>query len=1053
NLNIIAYELDQNGTFLLSRGKGLEKLGLKPDEVVGKSLYDIYRDHPKIIETFRSALTGISRQLEIEVNNIIWSANFVPMKNADGELDRIFGTAIDITERKRAEEAFVYESELWHTLMEHIPDTIYFKDINSRFTKINKTQADIIGVRSEKDAIGKTDFDFFDHAHAQQAYTDEQQIIATGEPILGKPERVILKDGRVCWFSTTKVAIRSKNGDIIGIVGSSRDISDLKQAEELEIALFRIAEEASSTGDLQKLFSTIHGIIGGLMYANNFYIALYDSQKDLLSFPYFVDEIDVPPEPGKAGRGLTAYVLRTGQSILCDQKLSDELERKGEAELVGVPCPIWLGVPLIVEGKTIGVMVVQHYSDATVYGEREKHILEFVSTQVAKAIEGKQAQEALKQSEDRYRAFVEQSTEGIWRFESDYPISITLPEDEQVRLFYEHAYIAECNDAMAHMYGFSRASDFVGARLSEMLIPTDPRNLEILKDFIHSGYRLNNAESHEMDKHGNVKIFLNNFVGFIDNDILRVVWGTQTDVTERRHAEDLLIHSEEKYRTLFEESQDCIILSTPDGRLVDINPAGVELFGYTSKEELLKLRDASDLYFNPEDRELFISRLAQYRYVKDLELSIKRKDGEKRTVLENASAVRDVDGPIIAYRSFLRDITERKKLEDQLRQAQKMESIGTLAGGIAHDFNNILGIILGYTSLIQGGSVEPTRISQSLDIIKKAVQRGADLVRQLLTFARKGEPTFSAVNINDVINELMKMLNQTFPKTITIESNLIENPPSIVADSSQLHLALLNLCVNARDAMVEDKPGSPGGGTLTLRTGVVKQSQLLSKFPDAQAVEYISIMVKDTGVGMDEETRNRVFEPFFTTKELGKGTGLGLAVVYGVINSHHGFVDVESTKGIGTTFTLYFPAIERKPEVVETIKTTEAPISSGHETILIVEDEQMLANLLSSILSDQGYKTLVACDGQEGVDIFTANKDNIDLILSDMGLPRLGGYEMFMKIKELKPTIKAVLASGYFDLNLKKELMDAGAKDFIQKPYVPELIIKRIREILDEEKK
>jgi len=1053
SLDILVYELDAEGTFLFSQGKGLEKLGLSPNEIVGKSIYDIYGNNRTVIETFKRALKGKSEKVEIDVQGFIWSASYVPIKNSQGNVEKIFGTAVDITAQKRAQESLQYESSLWHTLMDHIPDTIYFKNVYSQFIQINKAQQDILGIKSVEEAIGKTDFDFFDKSYAQQAFADEQKIMKTGEQLLGKEERVILKDGKVRWFSTTKVPMRNKDGNIIGIVGSSRDISNLKQAEELEQALFEIAEEASSAGDLQKLFKRIHEIVGELMYARNFYIALYDKEKDLLSFPYFVDEVDVPPEPGKAGRGLTAYVLRTGKSLLCDQKVSDELEQKGEAVLVGVPSPIWLGVPLVIEDKTIGAMVVQHYSDASAYGEREKQILEFVSTQVAKAIERKQAQEALKASEDRYRAFVEQSTEGIWRFESDYPVPINLPEDEQIRLFYEHAYIAECNDAMAQMYGFNHASEILGTKLIDMLTPTESKNIEMLRTFIRSGYRLNNAESHELDRYGKVKIFLNNFVGFIENGSLKTVWGTQADITEQRHAEEQIIQSEEKYRKLFEESQDCIIISTPDGKLVDVNPAGVELFGYDSKEDLLKVQGAQDLYYNPEDRELFISRLSQHRYVKDLELTIKRKNGEKRIVLENSSAVKDIDGTVVAYRSFLRDITERKKLEEQLRQAQKMESIGTLAGGIAHDFNNILGIILGYATLLENGKLEQSRMAQSVEVIKKAVQRGADLVKQLLTFARKGEPAFKPVNVNEVINELIKMLTQTFPKTINIVSDLVASPPSIIADVGQLHLALLNLCVNARDAMVEDKPGSPGVGTLTLKTNVVKRADMLQRFPDAQAEEYISIMVKDTGIGMDEATKSRIFEPFFTTKELGKGTGLGLAVVYGVLNSHHAFVDVESTKGVGTTFTLYFPVLEKKSEIKEEVKTETLPPNYGHETILIVEDEEMLANLLSSILKDQGYNTLIAHDGQEGVNIFQSNSDKIDLVLSDMGLPRMGGYEMFMKIREINPAVKAILASGYFDPSLKKELLEAGAKDFVQKPYVPELIIKRIREILDEGKK
>jgi two-component system cell cycle sensor histidine kinase/response regulator CckA len=1052
NLNILAFELDSEGKFLLSCGKGLEKINFKPEQLLGKSAYMLYKDNIEFKTMLDNALMGESGQIDIELGGYVWDTIFLPLKEKNGKVNKIFGTAIDVTARKTAEETLRTESELWRALMDTIPDTIYFKDTESRFTRINKAQADVLGLSNVEDAIGKTDADFFVKEHAAITSRDEIEVIRDGKKFLGKLEKVVLKTGKLRWFTTSKVPLRDKTGKIIGLVGSSRDITNLKQAEDVELALYRIAEEAHSSRDLKNLFSTIHGIIGELMYAKNFYIAQYNAKDDSLTFPYFVDEVDIPPERGTAGRGLTAYVLRNGKSLLCDQKVSDELEKQGEAVLVGVPAPIWLGVPLIVEDKTIGAMVVQHYSDPSVYTERELHILEFVSSQVAKAIERKQTQAALKESEERYRAFVEQSTEGIWRYEFTEPISVKVLIEEQVSLFLKNAYVAECNDAMAQMYGFSKSEEFIGTKLSNMLDPTDQRNISMLELFIKSGYRLTGAESRELDKFGNAKIFLNNFVGVVENGFLKGVWGTQTDITERRHAEELIIDSEEKYRTLFQESQDAILLTTPEGNLLDINQAGIDLFGYSSRDEILQLKDAGILYSNRNDRDLFTGHLEQFKFVKDLEVTIRRKDGERRFVLENASAVFDNEGNATAYRSFLRDITERKTLEDQLRQAQKMESIGTLAGGIAHDFNNILGIILGYTMLLQKGTADQQRVSQSLDTIKRAVQRGADLVRQLLTFARKGEPEFSSININEIITELIKILNQTFPKTIRIESELYNQPQSIIADSSQLHLALLNLCVNARDAIINNEYGGTGTGVLTLKTDIIQLEKIVQKFPQANAKHYISISVSDTGIGMDDETQNRIFEPFFTTKELGKGTGLGLAVVYGVINSHHGIVDVESTKGAGTTFTLYFPAVESEINNNNQESTEESIVPMGNETILIVEDEEMLALLLASIISDQGYNVLIAKDGQEGVRQYQNNLGKIDLVLSDMGLPKLGGYEMFMKMKELDGNVTAILASGYFDLNLKKELITAGAKDFIQKPYVPELILQRIREVLDEKK-
>ena len=397
----------------------------------------------------------------------------------------------------------------------------------------------------------------------------------------------------------------------------------------------------------------------------------------------------------------------------------------------------------------------------------------------------------------------------------------------------------------------------------------------------------------------------------------------------------------------------------------------------------------------------------------------------------------------------LRDITERKKLEDQLRQAQKMESIGTLAGGVAHDFNNLLGIILGYASLLEDERLTRDKAAQSIETIKKAAERGANLVRQLLTFARKSEAWFESVNANDTITELVKMLQQTFPKTINISSTLDEKLPSIVADSSQLHQALLNLCVNSRDAILDRNKDGTGVGRLTLSTRILTQEGMRNRFPEATAKEYIVISVSDSGIGMNEETRSRIFEPFYTTKELGKGTGLGLSVVYGVINNHRGFIDVESEAGKGTTFHLYFPVKTREIRADSTSMTHRENSPAGNETILVVEDEDMLLELVKALLEEQGYHVMTARDGQEGIELYSAHHEEIACVLTDMGLPKLGGWEMFLKMKQVNPSVKAVLASGYCDPKVRSEMIGEGAKDFISKPYVADQVLRRIREVID----
>ena len=294
------------------------------------------------------------------------------------------------------------------------------------------------------------------------------------------------------------------------------------------------------------------------------------------------------------------------------------------------------------------------------------------------------------------------------------------------------------------------------------------------------------------------------------------------------------------------------------------------------------------------------------------------------------------------------------------------------------------------------------------------------------------------------------MLIQTFPKTIGISTRLADQLPPTVVDSSQLHQALLNLCVNSRDAILDRQDESSGTGTLTISTGILTQAATRLKFSEASAKEYIVVSVSDSGVGMSPESRSRIFEPFYTTKELGKGTGLGLSVVYGVIKNHHGFVDVESERGRGTTFHLYFPVQTQAVQPSIALPSMGDQLPRGTETILVVEDEEMLLGLVVSLLEENGYQVMAAKDGQEGVDIYLEHHDKIACILSDMGLPRLGGWEMFLKMKQVNPAIKAILASGYCEPKILSEMAREGVKDFIPKPYIADAVLKRIREVIDE---
>lgn len=492
---------------------------------------------------------------------------------------------------------------------------------------------------------------------------------------------------------------------------------------------------------------------------------------------------------------------------------------------------------------------------------------------------------------------------------------------------------------------------------------------------------------------------------------------------------------------LLDRANDAIVIRDLNNQIQYWNQGAENLFGYNKQEALGK--DIQSL-LEPEARiavdEISKVFLKEGRW--EGEIIYHHKDGRPLTVSSGWTLQKDEDGRPIASLEIDTDITQKKLLEQQLFQSQKLESLGTLAGGVAHDFNNILTIIIGYTSLLQNSETPPKDWVETVATIGQAAERGAGLVRQLLTFARRNDSVLRPVNLNALVADLAKMLEMTFPKSIEIRTETSDIAGSLIADINQVHQALLNLCVNARDAM-------PDGGTLILRTQEVLGAFWISRYPEATEERYILIEIADTGTGMDSATASRIFEPFFTTKEVGKGTGLGLAVVYGVMKDHRGFVAVESKIGQGTVFRLFFPVSGTTQKQDPFLPLSASATGGQGETILIVEDEEVLLSLLKSLLEAKGYKTMVAVDGQEGFEIFKTRAPEIDLIISDMGLPKLSGLQMFKKIKEITPDVRMILCSGFLEPSIKSELLKSGIKSVLHKPFQPQEVLQKIREILD----
>ncbi len=511
--------------------------------------------------------------------------------------------------------------------------------------------------------------------------------------------------------------------------------------------------------------------------------------------------------------------------------------------------------------------------------------------------------------------------------------------------------------------------------------------------------------------------------------------GVSRDVSQRIIAEKALKKSEERYRSLFENSRDTIYITTIAGKIIEFNPAGVELFGY-SRDEMVG-SDIIKIYNTPDDREKFQETIREKGYVRDYEIRFKKKDGTRIDCLLTSTLWYSENSEILGYQGIIRDITDQKRMIQQLQQMQKMEAIGTLAGGIAHNFNNLLMTIQGNTSLMLM-KTDPTHPHyKKLRIIEQHIQHGSDLSRQLLGFARGGRHESKTIDLN-VIARMSSKIFATTKKELTIHTNLDDSLLPINADPGQIEQTLLNLLVNASQAM-------PDGGDIFIQTQNVFLDQYqLAPYQD-EGGQYVMISVTDTGIGMDKSTQEKIFEPFFTTKEHGQGTGLGLSSVYGIVKNHRGYITVYSEPGKGSTFKIYLPASDKLPEKE---KRSTTPLLRGTETILIVDDEPMLTETGETMLKELGYHVLTANSGQAAIATYTQSHRKIDLVILDMIMPKMSGSTTFNQLKILDPNVKVLISSGYSINGQASELIKRGSRGFIQKPFNMLDLSKKLREVL-----
>ncbi|MEE9537134.1 MAG: PAS domain S-box protein [Desulfobacterales bacterium] len=642
--------------------------------------------------------------------------------------------------------------------------------------------------------------------------------------------------------------------------------------------------------------------------------------------------------------------------------------------------------------------------------------------------ERQRAEENLRKSEERFREMAEHIREAFWLYD------------------WEKRKVIYISPAYEVIWG--RSIEDLYKRDDEWDESVHPDDLEYARDSFERIIQTGGGEQREyriVHPDGSVRWVSDR--GFaIKNKTGQVVRiaGITEDITDRKQSEVALRESEERFRELAELMPETVFEVDLEGKLTFVNRNAFNNFGYT-QQDLKKGLKNFDMII-PKDRER-----AQDNVTKILtgeksginEYTALRKDGSIFPVMIHSAPIFK-EGKPVGLRGFMVDITDRKKAEEerrklevQFQQAQRFEALGTLAGGIAHDFNNLLMNIQGNTSLMLF-EIEGTHpFFEPLKKIEKQVKSGAQLTRQMLGYARKGKFNVKSVDLNQIVDESAETFGRT-RKEISIYREFDNDLFPVEADQGQIEQVLLNLYVNAADAM-------PGGGKLILKTKNETHLNIKSNHYDPRPGKYVQLTITDSGTGIDNQTLERIFDPFFTTKGMGRGTGLGLASVYGIIKSHDGYIDVTSEKGHGTTFTIFLPASEKD---VEGTADTAAKLIKGSGTLLVVDDEELVLKVGVNMLEKLGYTVLGAKNGTEAVDIFKANKDKIQMVILDIIMPDMGGGEVYDKIKAINPEVKVLLSSGYSVDGQAIELLERGCDGFMQKPFTMEELSGKITQIM-----
>jgi two-component system, cell cycle sensor histidine kinase and response regulator CckA len=1030
--------LSADGRFLYNSPSLLRVLGYEPKDLAGRNAFNLVHpdDVQGALQAFQRAIENPEHRITHEFRYLRKDGSWCCLESVgqnrleDPEIAGVVLNSRDVGDRKRVEEELRRSEAQYRVIFDSNPTPMWVIDLETlQLLEANEAAVLHYGYSREeflqmtlKDIRPPEDVPEF--VASYQKLAGSVKLSSTGCGGLWRHRK---KDGTLMEVEVNWSVIAFKGR--LAFLSTANNVTERKRIERREAALSKLSRQLSSATSAVAAAHIINDVADDLFRWDFFALGLYSGASDTIRPVLRVeasegrrDEIPTACLPGKPD-AIIRRVLTQGPQLMSAADLNAECRwfKTGAAASLML-------MPVRNGAKIIGVLSLQsHVPDA--FKEADLNTLQTLADHCGGALERIHAEQALRESERRFRELFEGSPDAI------------LVADLNGR-------VMDLNPAACRLHGMTRER-LAAEKLTSLVTPE--RADEIVAHLgeliagavsqVESVFLAGDGRAVPVEVRGNC----------IEYGGKQAVLLHVRDITERRQAAEALKKSEASLAA----AQRIAHLGSWELELTphaDVNRNELRWSDETYRifgGEPRAVAVTNELFHNavhPQDRERIAEAMARALRTGepyDLEHRILLPNGEERTVRERGELALDTNGKPVQMRGIVMDITERKRLEEQLRQSQKMEAIGQLAGGVAHDFNNILTVIHGHASLLTSTSKLSETAAKSAHQIGQAAERAAGLTRQLLTFSRRQVMQPRRLDINEVVSQMTMMLGRILGENIALQLKYWPHPALVQADASMMEQVLLNLAINARDAM-------PKGGQLLIRiSGVAINSSHLAYHPEARTGQFVCLTVTDTGLGIPPENLRRIFEPFFTTKEVGKGTGLGLATVYGIVKQHQGWIEVESHLRQGATFRVFLPASGEVGAGVpdEPIRKT---VRGGTETVLLVEDEAPVRELVCAILSANGYTILEAESGVKALEVWRGAKDRIDLLLTDLIMPdRMNGRELAEQLVSEQPRLKVMFSSGYSADVVGNDFVLQRGLHYLQKPYDPHKLLVAVRDCLD----